>query len=268
MNFETITCERHGAIGVVTLDRPEKLNAITGGMIDELNLALDWAEADAQIRVVVLHGAGRAFSAGFDLEGGTAEGDIAFKRAMLKKDFDIIMRFWDCPKPTISAIHGYCLGGALEMGLACDLTIAAEGTLLGEPEPKFGSGSVALLLPWITGPKQAKELLLTGDDRVTAERALQLGLVNRIAADGEHVEAAMKLARSIAVLDQTSVTLTKLAINRSCDIMGLRSALEQALEIDVIIESTETDESRAFNRVLEEEGLKAALAWREARIQD
>ena len=154
------------------------------------------------------------------------------------------------------------------MALACDLTVASSACRLGEPEPKFGSGSVALLLPWITGPKQAKELLLTGDDRVTAERALQLGLVNRVVSEGEHVDAAMMVARGIAALDQTSVTLTKLAIIRSCDIMGLRAALRQALELDVIIESTETDESREFNQVLEAQGLKAALAWREARIAD
>ena len=152
MNFETLIYKRHGAVGVITLNRPEKLNAVTDLMIDELNAVLNHLEATDAVRVVMLHGSGRAFSAGFDLEGGTASGDIAFKRKVLQKDFDIIMRFWDCPKPTIAAIHGHCLGGALEMALACDLTIADEGCRLGEPELKFGSGSVALLLPWITGP--------------------------------------------------------------------------------------------------------------------
>ncbi len=96
---------------------------------------------------------------------------------------------------------------------------------------------------------------------------MQLGLINEVVEEGQHLEAAMNLARTIASLDQTSVTLTKKAINRSCDIMGMRQALLQALEIDVIIESTETDESREFNRVLEERGLKAALAWREERVR-
>jgi enoyl-CoA hydratase len=156
MDFQTISYARHGAIAAIALCRPAKLNAITDAMIDELNLALDWAEADEAVRVIVLHGEGRAFSAGFDLEGGTAGGDVALKRAVLQKDFDIIMRFWDCPKPTIAAIHKYCFGGALEMALACDLTVSSAECRMGEPEPKFGSGSVALLLPWITGPKQAK----------------------------------------------------------------------------------------------------------------
>jgi len=264
--YQTIRFDVERAIGIITLNRPDKLNAINGQMIEELNHALDHAEGNEAVRVVVLRGEGRAFSAGFDLAGGTATVDVAAKRAELQADFDIIMRFWDCPKPTISAVHTYCLGGALEMALACDLTVAAAGCYLGEPEPKFGSGSVALLLPWVTGPKQAKELLLTADDRVTAERALQLGLINRVAPSGGHIEVAMELARNIAALDQTSIRLTKQAINRSCDIMGMREALKQALEIDVIIESTETEESREFNRVLDESGLKAALAWREARI--
>ena len=83
-------------------------------------------------------------------------------RKVLETDFDFIMQFWDCPKPTIAAVHGFCLAGAFELALACDITVAAEGTRFGEPEARFGSGIIAMLLPWVTGPKQAKELLLTG----------------------------------------------------------------------------------------------------------
>src|SRR5207249_4017480 len=83
--------------------------------------------------------------------------------------------FWHCPKPTIAAVHGYCIGGAFELSLACDVTVAAQSTKFGSPEVKFGSGAVALLLPWVAGPKAAKELLLTGDDQLSAERALAIG---------------------------------------------------------------------------------------------
>ena len=94
------------------------------------------------------------------------------------------MAFWDCPKPTIAAIHGYCIGGAFELSLACDITVAAAGTRLGAPEVKFGSGAVAMLLPFVTGAKAAKEILLTGDDHLSAERALALGIVNHVDAGG------------------------------------------------------------------------------------
>jgi enoyl-CoA hydratase len=265
MDFTTIRYETQGSVALLTLNRPDKLNAINSLMITELHQAMDQAESDEQVRAIVLQGEGRAFSAGFDIEGGTAEGDITSKRKMLTEDFNIIMRFWDSPKPTISAIHKYCLGGALEMALACDLTIVSEECRLGEPEPKFGSGIVALLMPWLTGPKQAKQLLMTGDDRITAQRAYEMGLVNEVTAEGQHAEVALKLARRIAALDRTAITLTKQAINRSYEIMGMRQALLQALETDVVIETTETPESREFNQILDRDGLKAALAWREAR---
>jgi enoyl-CoA hydratase len=270
MSLETVRYHTDGPLAVLTLNRPDKLNAINGTMIGELGQALDLAEADMNVRTVILAGEGRAFSAGFDLDmgGDPAEmADIGFLRRELRRDLDIIMRFWDCPKVTIAAVHRYCLGSAMEMAVACDITIAAQGCRFGAPEVKFGSGIVALVLPWLIGPKRAKELLLTGDDRVSAERALEMGLVNRVVPAERLMEAALGLGRQIAVNDQLALQLTKQAINRSCDVAGLRQALEQALELDVIIEATETEESRQFNEILRRDGAKAAIAWREARLQ-
>jgi enoyl-CoA hydratase len=263
--FSLIDYERRGALALITLNRPDKLNAINADMVGEIGGALDIAEADDNVRVIVLAGAGRAFSAGFDLETGDAATDTEAVRRTLTKDFGIIMRFWDCPKPTVAAVHRYCLGSALEMAVACDVTLAADDCLFGEPEVQFGSGIVAMLLPWLIGPKQAKELLLTGDDRIPAERALQLGLVNRVVPAARLLDEALDLGRRIAANDQVAVRLTKLAVNRSMDVAGLRQALLQALELDVIIETTQTPESRAFNEILNREGAKAAVDWRRAR---
>ena len=265
--FETIRYRADGALARIVLNRPDKLNAINGAMAGELHRALDLAESAPEVRVVILAGEGRAFSAGFDLDAGdhADPGDAGFWREELKRDFDIIMRFWDCSKPTIAAVHGYCLGSAMEMALACDLTVAGEGCRFGAPEVKFGSGIVALILPWLTGVKAAKELLLTGDDRVTAGRAHALGLVNRVVAAERLMEETVALATSIAANDQLAVALTRQAINRSMDIMGMRQAMLQALELDVLVETTETPESREFNEVLRRDGVKAALAWRARR---
>ncbi len=252
---------REGAVAVITLDRPDKLNAITPQMTAALGRALDDIEDDDGVRAIVIEGAGRAFSAGFDLEAGEWDSLESIRREM-ETDFDMILRFWDCPKPTVAALHGYCLGGALELALACDLAVAAEDTRLGEPEVRFGSGIVALLLPWVTGPKQAKELLLTGNDRITAQRALEMGLVNRVVPEGQHRAAALELAREVAANDDAAVQLTKLAINRSYEVMGLRQALAQALELGIAAEASETEDSRAFNEILAKQGAKAALAWR------
>ncbi len=259
-----VLAERRGSVALLTLNRPEKLNAINEPMIGALDAALDAAEADESVRAIVVAGAGRAFSAGFDLDLGLGGGkpDPAAVRRALENDFRIILRFWDSPKPTIAAVHGYCLGSSLELAVACDLTIAAEDCRFGEPEVKFGSGIVALLLPWLAGPKAATYLLLTGDDRVSAADAQAMGLVNRIVPAAALLDEAVALAKRIAANDAQAVRLTKRAINRSLDIGGMRQALLAALEIDVEIETHETAESREFNEIVQREGAKAAIAWR------
>ncbi len=259
-----VLSERRGSVALLTLNRPDKLNAINEPMISALDAALDAAEADESVRAIVVAGNGRAFSAGFDLDLGLGEGkpDPAAVRRALENDFRIILRFWDSPKPTIAAVQGYCLGSSLELAVACDLTIAAEDCRFGEPEVKFGSGIVALLLPWLAGPKAAKYLLLTGDDRVSAADAQAMGLVNRVVPAAALLDEAVALAQRIAANDAQAVRLTKRAINRSLDIGGMRQALLAALEIDVEIETHETAESREFNEIVQREGAKAAIAWR------
>ena len=265
---ETITVERRGRVAILAFNRPRVLNAFDAALIDETNAAMRALEADDAVRAIVVRGEGRAFSAGFDLKAGAATAgsrDQAGWRRVLEQDLAFIMQFWDCPKPTIAAVHGYCIGGAFELALACDVTIAAEGTRFGAPEVKFGSGAVALLLPWLAGSKAARELLLTGDDQLTAERARELGIVNRVVPAGAELDEALAVAGSMAAAATTAVRLTKLAINRSFDAMGLRAALAQALELDIFIESSGGPERAEFDRIRRTEGLKAALAWRDAQ---
>lgn len=262
-----VLSERRGAVALLTLNRPDKLNAVNVPVIEALDAALDASEAEEAVRAIVLAGAGRAFSAGFDLDMGLGEGkpDPAAVRRALENDFRVITRLWDSPKPTIAAVHGYCLGSAMELALACDLTIAAEDCRFGEPEVKFGSGIVALLLPWLAGPKAAKYLLLTGEDRATAADMQALGLVNRVVPAASLLDEAIALAQRIAANDAFAVRMTKKAINRSLDIGGMRQAMLAALELDVLIETSETAESREFNEILKRDGAKAAIAWRAGR---
>ena len=168
------------------------------------------------------------------------------------------------PKPTIAAVHGYCLGGAFELSLACDITVASEETRFGAPEVKFGSGAVALLLPLVAGSKAARNL---ADRRrpTDAQRALALGIVNRVVPTGRAFEEALEIAASVSAAAASAVRLTKLAINRSFDAMGLRTSLAQALELDIFIESSGGPERAEFDRIRRTEGLKAALAWRDAQ---
>ncbi len=268
MSFETITLVQHGPVAVLTLNRPSKLNAITAGMLAEINLALDQIEHDDETHAVVLNGNGRAFCSGFDLQAGieanrTTEADW---RAAIEYDLEVIMRFWHLSKVTIAVVHGYTLAGGFELALACDMTVCESNALFGEPELRFGSSIVALLLPWYTNPKRSKKLLLTGQDRMPASEALQLGIVNEVVAEGEGLCRGLALGREVALMDSDSVKMTKRAINQSYEIMGLHKALAAGAETSIELESLETPLRTQFNEILRRDGLKAALAWREKRL--
>jgi enoyl-CoA hydratase len=266
VTYSTIEVDTQDSVAILTFNRPKVLNAFDTVLVREVGEAMSVLSADDRTKVIVVRGSGRAFSAGFDLkESAATAGERTPEqwRTVLEADYRFIMSFWDCPKPTIAAVHGYCIGGAFDLSLACDVTVAAAGTRFGSPEVKFGSGAVALLLPWIAGPKAAKELLLTGDDGLTAARALELGIVNHVVPDGEEFEKAKAIARSMAVAASDAVRLTKLAINRSYEAMGLKAALTAALELDIVIESSGGEERAEFDRIRREQGLQAALAWRD-----
>jgi enoyl-CoA hydratase/carnithine racemase len=268
MDFSTIRYQPIGPVGRITLDRPGRVNALNQVMLEEICTALDHAEADHTIRVIIVTGAGTAFSSGFDLKEQMERPPTGVEqwRTILRRDFDTVIRFWRCPKPTIAAVRGACLAGAFELALACDVTIAAESAFFGEPELKFGAGIVVMLLPWMVGPKIAKEIILTGEDRISVERAHALGIVNRIVADGELDNAALSFARHIATIDPELVRQTKRAINGAFEAQGMMDALEAALAIDLAIEAKGSPDKIAFMEIARREGLRAALAWRDARF--
>lgn len=256
---------RHGPLAEISLNRPDKLNAINAAMRDELRASFDRAAADDSVRAVLLRGKGRAFSTGFDLDiGQPLEGESRadFLRRELRLDYSAIMHCRAHRNPVIAVVHGYCLGSSMELSAVCDLTIAAEGCRFGAPEVRFGSGMVCLILPWIVGQKAARELLLTGSDRIDAERAAAIGLVNKVVPEDRLLAEARSIALEIAGNDPYAVRMTKRALNESLDSAGLPEALEAALRVDMEIEIHESPESKEFDRILERDGPKAALAWR------
>ena len=266
--FELLNVTRHAHSLHVELNRPERLNALSKQVLLELGACLDAAESDPQVRAVVISGAGKAFSSGFDLKEQMErrpEGPDVW-REILELDFRTTMRFWHCPKPTIAAIHGACLAGAFELVLACDIAVAAENAYFGEPELKFGAGIVTMLLPWMVGPKQAKEIILLGLDDIDAATALRLGLVNRVVSAGTQVSTALRIAANIGAIDPSLVQDTKKAVNRSYEAQGMNTALEAALEIDHAIESRGSPDKKQFMDIARAQGLRAAIAWRDARF--
>ena len=258
-----VAYELRGPAAWITFERPEKLNAITKEMVAELVDALERAVADDEVKIVVLTGAGRAFSAGYDLVE-TVDGGAYAWRQVLGRDVDLALRLWSLPKPTIAAVRGWCLGGACELAMACDLVVAAEDARFGEPEIRYGSGPVALLMPFVLGQKKTNELLFTGD-AIDATEAHRVGLVNRVVPGDELESAVGELVRKIAPTPLATLRLTKIALIRAYEAMGLRTALNANLDLSAILNSVGGPEQDEFDQIVAEEGLKAALAWRDAR---
>jgi len=266
--YTTIAVETLGAVARLTLARPERANAMNQAMLGEIGDALDAIERDGQVRAVIITGAGSAFSSGFDLKEQMERrpAGVAAWQPLLRKDFDTVMRFWHFRTPTIAAVRGPCLAGACELALACDMTIASDDAFFGEPELKFGAGIVAMILPWIVGPKIAKEIILLGEDRIPAARARELGMVNRVVPTDALDSTALAIANHLAAIDPNLVRESKRAINRAYEARNMLEALEEALAIDLAIEGAGSPDKAQFMDIARRDGLRAALAWRDARF--
>ncbi|MGZ4155287.1 MAG: enoyl-CoA hydratase/isomerase family protein [Actinomycetota bacterium] len=258
-----------GPIRRLTMNRPKTLNALSGELIDALSSALSAASADPEVRVIVLRAAGRAFCAGYDLNEDASEGvlDAQHWHASLSASTERMLEIVDCPKPVIASVQSYCLAGGTDLMLACDLAVAADDAYFGYVDVRFGSGIVSMFLPWVVGVRAAKELLFTGEDRITADEALRIGLVNRVVPRDQLDDATLALAEQIAKNEPFVIQTTKRAVNRAWDVAGFRAALAANTELDVMIETANLPARDEFRRITQEEGLKAAIAWRDRRFR-
>jgi enoyl-CoA hydratase len=263
---DLVLSELRAPVARITLNRPDKLNALSGELVDELEEALRRAVADDEVKVIVLGGAGRAFSAGYDLSEEVADQPATADewRDVLARDVDITMQIWRCPKPTIAAVRGWCIAGGCELAMACDMIIATEDSRFGEPEIRYGSGPVTLLMPFLIGQKKTNELLFTGDV-IDAREAHRIGLVNRVVAIDELDEAVEALTAKIAPTPLAVLRHTKLALLRAYEAAGLAQAVAANLDISAILNASDTPEQREFDEIVARDGLKAALAWRDSR---
>jgi enoyl-CoA hydratase/carnithine racemase len=264
-----VLVEDLGPVRRLTMNRPSAMNALNGALIQGLSEAIRTAGDDPEIHVVILRGAGRAFCAGYDLNEDADEGelDAAHWHRSLAASTERMLEFTDSPKPTIAQVHSYCLAGGTDLMLACDLSVAADDAKFGYVDIRFGSGVVSMFLPWVVGVRTAKELLFTGEDRLSAQEALRIGMVNRVVPAEELDDATLALANQIATNEPFVIQTTKRAINRAWDVAGFRAAMTANTELDVMIETANLPARDEFRRITQQEGLKAAIAWRDARFR-
>jgi enoyl-CoA hydratase/carnithine racemase len=252
---EVLLYSREGAIARLTLNRPEKRNAQNLAMLRELSAALARADADPEVRVIVLNGAGPCFSAGHDLAENANDPEVSRLRASAETRLELErLLYWqpaldlrDVGKPTIAQVHGHCIAAGLMLAAMCDLVVAADDATFSDPVLRMGAAGVELPVElWAFGPKRAKEFLFSGRT-IDAQTAYEWGFINRLVLR-ERLEAEVaELAAQMAAMPPQAVRLTKLSINRSLGLVGMDASFEQHFQVHQV--SHATDESR---RLLEE----------------
>ena len=256
-------------IAHIQIDRPAAMNAINPPLMAALAALIKRADDDDEnVSVVVLSGAGEHFGAGYDLKypwGDEYGPDVLERRRMLIDCVGFEFTPWDCTKPVIAMVRGYCLAGSCELAMMCCITFASETAKFGEPETRFSGAPPAVVMPWIIGLKKARELLYTGDT-IDAGEALRIGMVNRVFADDVLEQETFRYARRAAAILLEGLRTTKASINRGAEIAGIRQALDCGIDQGAMLDATLTEDRKAFNRRRDEEGLTAALRWNASRF--
>jgi enoyl-CoA hydratase len=272
MAEQLVRYEVQDKIGLVTLNRPQKLNALNAEMRTSLSDALRRADEDAATSVVVLRGAGRSFCVGYDIGGGTA-GNEAWRHDALKyrdrlaASLSIELQPWYMKKPVIASVQGHALGAGCELAMFCDLTIATEDAKFGEPETRHGQAGPGFVMPWIIGYKKARELLYFGDT-IDAASALALGMINRLVPRDELVEATIKYATRLALIAPEALAATKLAINRGADAAGFHNAMQAGIDVVAPLYAAQTETGAKFKEMVQKDGFAAALQWRRRQFEE
>jgi len=256
--YETLVFEKKEAIGILTVNRPDKLNALSNLLISELSALLIDIEDDEELRALIVTGAGdKAFVAGADI-GELVDRDARMGRRISRERQDVFGRIENLSVPVIAAVNGYALGGGLELALACSIRICSEKAQFGAPEVKLGiipGDGGTQRLPRLVGKGRAMEMILTGDF-IDAQEAYRIGLVNRVVPHGNLLEEAMVLAEKIASRPPLAVMYAKEAVNRS---IGGGSESGYALESYLHALTCTTDDKR--------EGVAAFLEKRKGNFE-
>ncbi len=256
-----------GEVGILTLNRPEKLNALNREMMSALKRAFDQADSDPSTAVVVLRGNGRSFCVGYDLAASSESTmDVSRWQSLLDEEVVFESMPWNMKKPVIASVRGHALGGGCELAMMCDLTIASDDAVFGEPEIRFSVSGPLFIMPWLVPLKKARELLYFGDT-IDAVEAVALGMINRVVPADELDASTLRFAHRLSKIGLEALSATKAAINRGMEASGLPTALQTGAATVLSLYAGETAAGRAFKEKAKAEGVAAAAKWRNQQFR-
>src|SRR5919109_349468 len=239
----------------ITLNRPEKRNALNNQLRGEILQALEEAERDPDVRVSILRGTGVCFSAGYDLGSNNAEGQPYYTAAgrgqWARHVIEGSFRIWDLAKPVIAQVHGYCLAGGSELATACDLVYVAEDAQIGYPPVRLMSPPDMQFHPWLMGMRDAMEMMLTGD-AISGVEAVQKGFANRAFPTAELETRVLEIAERVSKIPPELQQINKRSVHRAMEIMGVRAAIRAGTELQALAFTTEA--SLAYRRQFKRDG--------------
>jgi enoyl-CoA hydratase len=261
--FEHLLLERDEALVWMTLNRPNELNAINRPLLGEIFDAFDWLADDKDSRVIIIRGAGRCFSSGYDVSG-KAPGEYATEEPGIIEDFVRLRRniernlaIWDFPKPVIAAVHGYCLGAVLQLVSVCDITVVADDAKIGFPSMPMGGGYISPFWVQLVGIKRAKQMSFEPDSRISGKMASEWGWANYSVPEAELIDTVRAHALRIAKVPAEVLLMKKMSLNRVADIAGFRTSAVLGAETNAILHTVPS--VLALRDTVQQHGLKEAI---------
>lgn len=257
--YQHIQVVHDGPLSWIVLNRPDKANALSGEMLDEFSDALARL-TDTGGPIIGIRGAGKGFCSGYDVDqvGTPKAADPVADRERLARNINRYLAIWDHPKPVIAAVHGYCIAGATQLCVFCDITIVAEDARIGEPALPLGGGYIAPLWAPLVGPKRAKEMALVPGAAIDGRTAVEWGFANHAVPADEVVTTVEAMAARMARIPADVLRIKKLSVNRTMDAMGVRTAAAQVPEMDALLHLSPS--VLQLREWIGEVGLKAAIA--------
>lgn len=263
MSYHFLLYSVDDRVATITLNRPERHNALSQPLVDEIMDAVAQADADPEVRVLIVTGAGgKAFSAGYDIKESAERPrrTLAEWRARMQKDIRFTYSVWDCSKPVIALIDGFCYAGALEFAMCCDIRYCSDTSTFAAVEARFSNGIATMIMPWLIG-QRCRQLLYTGDS-FDSNEAFRLGLVDKVFSKATVHQEVTKIAKRMSRVSADCLKWNKRSINQAFETMGLRSAIMYGAEASAIMDATSSPEADRFDLIRRAEGLAAALKWR------